>query len=207
MSETSKTIDYYFSVLSPWTYMGDQRFRDMAKRYGFEVRHHPLLSPILFPATGGAALKDRAKPRLDYRLQELARWRKHLALTFNLQPKHFPIPEANATKLILAAQDAGEDVGPLTYAILCAVWEDEKDISDPATLQAIAQSVGLDGQALLAQSQKSTYDEKAEAETQAAIANGVFGYPTYVLGHEKFWGQDRLDFLERALSGDEKADD
>lgn len=206
MSDTAfdraKTVDYYFSVISPWTYFGDQRFRDLVKRHGFTVRHHPLLSLVLFPATGGLPLKDRAKPRQDYRLQELDRWRKLLRIDINLHPKHFPTPEAPATKLILAVQDAGEDVGMLVHAILRAVWEEDRDIADGATLQAIAESVGLDGQALLAQSQSNGYDEKAESVTKAAIERGVFGYPTYAIGEQLFWGQDRLDFVERALSGE-----
>lgn len=193
------TIDYYFSIVSPWAYIGHQRFLDIAKRFNAQVIYHPLSSPDLFPATGGQLLKDRAKHRTDYRLVELARWRDHLGLDLNLQPKHFPIPEAPASKLILAAQDAGQDVGPLLGAIFKAVWADERDASDPETLQKLADGVGLDGAELLKAASDSRFETAFSDTTQTAIANGVFGYPSYVYKGEMFWGQDRLDFLERAL--------
>lgn len=199
MTDSSKTIDYYFSVFSPWAFFGDQRFRDMAAKHGYTIRHHPQLSPVLFPATGGLALKDRAEPRKAYRMTELDRWRKHLGININLTPKFFPVPEAPASKLVLAALDAGHDVGELVHALGRATWVEERDISDPATLSDIAAACGFDGAVLVAASADPAYDEKLNAEAQAAIARGVFGYPTYALGDELFWGQDRLDFLERAL--------
>lgn len=199
MSANAKIVDYYFSVISPWSYLGDKRLRALAHQHGYQVRHHPMLSPVVFPATGGLPLKDRAKPRQDYRLQELERWSQHLGVTIHLKPKFFPAPEAPASKMILAAQDSGEDVGPFVHAILRGVWEEQKDIADDATLRVIAESVGLDGQALLARAKDASYDEKLQAEAQAAIARGVFGYPTYALNEQLFWGQDRLDFVERAM--------
>lgn len=202
MANQTNTIDYYFSVLSPWAYIGDARFNALAKAHNKSVRYHPLLSPVLFPATGGLALKDRAQPRQDYRLAELTRWRDLLGLELNLQPKHFPTPEAAASQLILATQDAGEDPGALVHAIFRAVWVEERDINDAATLNEIAGTVGLDGQALSVKSQSPEFEQACQDETQAAIKAGVFGYPTYVYGDDLLWGQDRLDFLERALNAD-----
>lgn len=202
MTDTANVIDYYFSVFSPWAFFGDQRFRDIAAKHGYTVRHHPQLSPVLFPATGGLALKDRAEPRKAYRMAELKRWSEHLGIPINLTPKFFPVPEAPASKLILAAIDAGHDVGELTHALGRATWQEERDISDPDTLAEIATACGLDGAALLSASAAPEYDDELSAEAQAAIARGVFGYPTYALGDQLFWGQDRLDFLERALLSD-----
>ena len=197
---TDKTIDYYFSVVSPWAYMGHARFLDIAQKFGCQVVYHPLSSPDLFPATGGQLLKDRAQHRKDYRLVELARWSKHLGISLNLQPQYFPIPEAPASKLILAAQEAGHDVGPLLGAIFKAVWTDELDASDAPTLKKLADGCGLDGAALLEASTDESYDSAFAQTTQSAIARGVFGYPSYVYNDELFWGQDRLDFVERALN-------
>ena len=193
-------IDYYFSVISPWAYMGDERLRDIAAKHGYEVRHHPMLSPRLFPATGGKPLKDRAPQRQDYRMQELTRWTKHLGFALNLQPKFFPAPEAAASQLIWAARDADpKKVGLLANALMRAVWEDEQNIADDATLAKIATACKLDGDALVKASKGDAYVKAIEADVDAAIERGVFGYPTYVLGDDLFWGQDRLDFLERAL--------
>lgn len=198
-SDSGKIIDYYFSVFSPWAFFGDQRLRDMAQKYGYTIRHHPQLSPVLFPATGGLALKDRAKPRQAYRMMELTRWSKRLGIAINVTPKFFPVPEAPASKLLMAAMDKGHDVGELTHALGRATWMEEKDISDANTLSAIATACGFDGPALVAASSDEAYDQKLADEGQAAIARGVFGYPTYAVGDELFWGQDRLDFLEDAL--------
>jgi len=197
--QTPPAIDYYFSVMSPWAYLGDQRFQNLAQRFNATVTYHPLSSPDLFPATGGQLLKDRAQHRKDYRLVELERWRKRLSVPLTLNPKHFPTPEAPASKLILAVQDAGLNPGPLVSAIFKAVWTDDLNISDAATLTTLATNCGLDGEALLSASAAAPFDAAFTATTQAAIARGVFGYPTYVLNNELFWGQDRLDFVERAL--------
>lgn len=201
MAHAPDTIEYYFSVFSPWAYIGDTRFRELAKAHGKTVRYHPLLTPLLFPATGGTPLKDRAQPRQDYRMAELKRWRDLLGLELNLEPKYFPVPEALASQLILATQDAGEDAGALTHAIFRAVWVEDSDISDVATLTKIAGSVGLDGQALMVTAQGKDVVQACQDTTAAAITAGVFGYPTYVYGDVLLWGQDRLDFLERALNG------
>lgn len=197
---TDKTIDYFFSIMSPWAYLGDRRFQDTAKRFGARIVYHPLSSPDLFPATGGLLLKDRAQHRKDYRLVELERWSKHLGLPLNLQPQHFPVPEAMASKLVLATQNAGEDTGPLLSAIFKAVWADELNVSDAPTLKKLADGCGLDGAALLQASTDESYDSAFTQTTQSAIARGVFGYPSYIYNDELFWGQDRLDFVERALS-------
>jgi len=182
--------------------LGDARFQDLAKRFGARVVYHPLSSPDLFPATGGQLLKDRAQHRKDYRLIELERWRNHLGVPLNVQPKHFPVPEAPASKLILATQEADLDAGPLLSAILKAVWAGELDVSDTATLKTLTDGCGLDGSALLQASLDESFDIAFFETTQAAIVRGVFGYPSYVYNDELFWGQDRLDFLERALGED-----
>jgi len=195
MAVTPQTIDYYFSVMSPWAYLGDARFQELAHKHNKSVRYHPLLSPDLFPATGGKLLKDRAQHRNDYRMIELKRWRDFLGINIRLEPKHFPVQETFASQLILATEDAGA----LTHALLRAVWEEDQDISKPEILTEIANGVGLDGAALIVKSQTDAYAQAVKAETQSAIAAGVFGYPTYVYNGELFWGQDRINFLDRAL--------
>ena len=194
-------IDYYFSIISPWTYFGDARLHDIAKATGATISYHPCSSPDLFPNTGGKMLKDRGTHRQNYRMVELNRWKAHLNMDLNPTPAHFPVPEAPGSKLVLAAKDAGAEPGSLVSGLLKAVWAEEKDISDPDTLVAIANAAGLDGEALLNASQDEKYDAAFAKSTQDAIDGGVFGYPTYVTDGEMFWGQDRLEFLERRLKG------
>jgi 2-hydroxychromene-2-carboxylate isomerase len=194
----AKVVDYYMSPLSPWTYLGAQRFIALARAAGAEIRLKPLNTGEVFAATGGLPLAKRAPARQAYRLVELARWKRHLGLPMNIQPKHFPVPDRLAAGLIVAARQAGLDAIGLSNALLRAVWEQERDVSDPATLKTILAENGLPESLLQAAGSQAVADEIA-GNTAEAIGRNVFGVPTYVYRDEPFWGQDRLDFLERAL--------
>ena len=194
-----RTVDYYCSLASPYAYMGDARFTDMARRLGVTVRHKPVDFSRIFPASGGLPLAQRAPQRQVYRLMELKRWRAFLDLPLNLHPKYFPVAEWPAAGMVIAARQKGLDCAALTHAILKAVWTEERDIADGATLSAIAGEIGIDGDALLAAAGSPGVKQAYDADTAEAITRGVFGAPTYVYGDELFWGQDRLEFLEQAL--------
>lgn len=194
------TIDYYFAPQSPWTYFGHQRLADIAQAAGAQIRVRPIDLGRVFPVSGGVQLKDRAKQRQAYRLVELARFRDYLQLPLNLQPKYFPVVPTLASKTIVATQIGAGDAAAfgLAGAMMTAVWAQERDIACPETLKQILNDCGLPADTIIeADSDRvqSAYDEY----TDAAIALGVFGAPTYVLDGELFWGQDRLMFLERAL--------
>lgn len=195
----SKLVDYYFSPSSPWTYLGHQRFTDIARQRGAQIEVKPVDLGVIFPQSGGLPLGKRAPQRQAYRLIELERWKAHLGVPLNVHPKYFPVDGNLAALAIVAAAPSGAEAQMrLAGAILRAVWADELNIADPATLRAAAAKAGLDGDRLLADapSAKARYD----AFTQEALARGVFGAPTYVYRNELFWGQDRLDFLDRALA-------
>jgi 2-hydroxychromene-2-carboxylate isomerase len=194
-----KIIDYYFSPISPWAYLGGPRLIEIAARHGAEVRVKPVALKTVFPQTGGLPLAKRAPARQAYRLMELRRWRDHLGLPITLHPAHFPAPDEAAAGLIIAAGETGGDPLRLSQAVLAAVWAEERDIADPATLEAIAGETGHDGPALLAKAEDPAIQATYQALSEEAVARGVFGSPTYALGDELFWGQDRLDFLDRAL--------
>jgi len=193
-------IDYYLTPISPWTYLGGLRLEAIAQRHGATVRVKPVDFGTIFPKTGGLPLAQRAKERQAYRLMELQRWRKRLGVPLTLHPAHFPVPDLLAAGVILAAGEAGGDALGLANAIGRAVWAEERNIADPATLQALATANGHDGAALLARAGDAAIAERRQALTQEALAAGVFGAPTYVVDGELFWGQDRLDFLEEKLS-------
>jgi len=195
----SKHVDYYFSPASPWTYLGHERFAAIAKRHGAEIAVKPVDYGVIFPQSGGLPLGKRAPQRQAYRLMELGRWKAQLGVPLNAQPKFFPVDGNPAALAIVAAAPSGAEAQMrLAGAILRALWAEEKNIADPASLKAAAAAAGLDGDKLLADapSAKAQYD----ALTQEALARGVFGAPTYVYRDELFWGQDRLDFLDRALA-------
>ena len=197
----SKTIDYYFTPQSPWTYLGHARFAAMAETAGATVRVLPADYGRVFPASGGLPLGKRAPQRQAYRLMELARFRDFSGLPMNIQPKFFPVAGDDAARLIIAVDlnDGAAAAMRLSAAVFAAVWEREMDIADAGTLAGLLAHCGL-GANRLDESRQSAVQQKYDANTQAALDAGVFGAPSYVVDGEIFWGQDRLDFLQRELN-------
>jgi 2-hydroxychromene-2-carboxylate isomerase len=196
----SRTIDYYFTPQSPWTYLGHTRFAAIAKAAGATVRVRPIDFGAVFPVSGGLPLGKRAPQRQAYRLADLARFSKHLDIDLNPKPKFFPVASDDAARLIIAAdlRDGTEAAMKLCGAVFAAVWVQERNIADPKVLEALAAECGLDARRC-DQAQSQTVQERYEDYTQQAIDAKVFGAPSYVIDGEIFWGQDRLDFVERAL--------
>ena len=196
-----KTIDYYSSPMSPWTYLGHARLREIARRHGAAIAVKPVDYGRVFPVSGGLPLKQRAPQRQAYRMVELKRWRDHVGVPIRLEPKYFPIPADLAAKVIIAAAPAGtERQLDLAEAIMKACWQEDRDISNADTLAAITTSVGMEGAALVADAQSPAAQGEYDRLTQEAIDRQIFGAPTYVIDGEPFWGQDRLDFVDRALA-------
>ena len=192
---TGKSIDYYDSMSSPWTYLGHLRFLDLARRFDLKVRHKPMDLLNVWSVSGGLPLKQRARQRQAYRHQELRRWRERLGIPCNLEPAYHPVADRRACYLVIAATQQGLDWEKLSYALLRAVWVEERNIADHPTLTAIANENGMDGAALLKATDGAAVQAEYQTNTEEAIARGVFGAPTYVFDDEMFWGQDRLDML------------
>ncbi|MBR1209700.1 2-hydroxychromene-2-carboxylate isomerase [Bradyrhizobium sp. JYMT SZCCT0180] len=195
------TIDYYLSLNSPWTYMGSGPFAEIARRYGAQVNVKPAKFGPIFEQTGGLPLPKRSPQRQAYRLMELKRWREVRGLPLTVEPKFFPSDDAAATRLVIAAKLQGKDAHKLSLELARAVWEREESFADPAVLASSAQRAGLDAAAVRAGGPSDAeLDALYEQYTQDAVKAGVFGAPSYVLpSGEIFWGQDRLELLERAL--------
>ena len=195
------TIDYYFATMSPWTYLGHARFAAIAKAAGATVRVRPFDLGKVFPVSGGLPLAKRAPQRQAYRLVELRRFADHLKLPLNLHPAHFPVSGDASARLILAVdQHDGTDAAmALTGAVLRGVWADERNIADAGDLAAMLKALGLP-ERRLDDAADSAVNARYEANTQRAIELQVFGSPSYVIDCELFWGQDRLDFVERRLA-------
>lgn len=196
----SKQITIYYVMQSPWTYLGWARLRELVARSGAAADYRPIQSGRMFEASGTLPLAKRPKQRQAYRLMELRRWRDHLGVPLNLHPKYFPVDESLAARMTIAHRQRGGDVAALSQAMMAAVWAEERDLADHATLLALAREQGADGPALLEAAQDQAALHEYEANTDAAIEQGVFGVPTFVIENELFWGQDRLDFVARALA-------
>ncbi len=197
----TNTIDYYMTLNSPWTYLGSALFAEIAKRHGAAVNIKPAKFGPIFEQTGGLPLPKRAPARRAYRMMELKRWREVRNVPVTLEPKHFPCDDTVATRLLIAAKLAGKDAHKLSLELGRALWEREENLADPAAVAAAAQRAGLDEAALRASGPTDAeLDALHEQYTREALAAGVFGAPSFVLSSgEIFWGQDRLELLERQL--------
>jgi 2-hydroxychromene-2-carboxylate isomerase len=190
-------IDYYFATMSPWAYLGHARFTQLAATYQQEVRVLPADLGAVFAKTGGVPLGQRSPERQAYRLEELARWRDFLGLPLTLKPAYFPVSGELSSLAIHACvkTHGAAKAMALSGAMLKAVWAQERNIADLATLSTICSEQGLSMQTLDLEAARPAY---ADA-TQQALAAGVFGAPWFRFNGASFWGQDRLEFLERAL--------
>lgn len=194
-------VDYYISLNSPWTYLGSARFSELRARYDLTVSVKPSKFGEVFAQTGGLPLPKRSPQRQAYRLMELKRWRDHLGIPITIEPKFFPADEQAAAHLVIAAGQQGLDALSLSHEIGKAQWEREENIALPEVLNAAARRAGLDANAIRkAAPEAAELDQAWAANTAEAVAKGVFGAPSWRLPTgEIFWGQDRLELLERAL--------
>ena len=198
----SKTIQYFLAPHSPWTYLGHDRLVVLAKTAGAHVDIKPFDLGKVFGASGGLPLAKRAPQRQAYRLLELARWSEQLGLPLNPQPTFSPIPPDSAAKLIIATRTSlGFDAAlEVAGAVMRALWAEDRNIADDDTLAQVASSCGFDGRMLVKSARTAGVQEQYDRNTDDALAANVFGAPWYVVDGAGFWGQDRLDFVERALA-------
>ena len=195
-------LSYYFTMASPWTWLGHDEAMALCRKHGVAVDILPVDLADVFSTSGGLPLPQRAPQRRAYRLVELQRWRTRRGADLNLHPTYFPAPADRANCMAVAAVMGGLDAAALARALMRGVWAEDRNIGDDGDLMAIADAAGLDGAALLAEAGSAAVQDRYRAQTEQAKAAGVFGAPTYVWRGEPFWGQDRLDFLARALAGE-----
>ena len=195
----SVTVDYYFSLLSPWAYIGHGALHDAMNRVGANIAYKPMNVPSAFAASDTLALGKRHVTRQAYRTLELQRWQVKRNLSFNLWPANWPFAAATGDKMIIACVRTGEDPSAFMEAVLSGIWEREADYSDEGALVSAANEVGLNGASLLQEAKQDALDAIYEENTTAAIDAGVFGVPAYFYKDEYFWGQDRIELLEDAI--------
>ena len=196
----SRSITYYFSLHSPWTYLGNTVFHDIARRHGCAIDYRPMPLRSVFDETGGLPLPKRHPVRQRYRLVDLQRWRERRGLPLVLQPKHFPFDASQADRMAIAILAAGHDPSAFIADVMAGVWARNEDMTRPEALLACADRAGLDGPMLLAATESPVVRLRYEDALGQAVEAGVFGAPSYVLDGEVFWGQDRLELLDSALT-------
>ena len=194
-------IDYYLGTISPWCYLAGDRLERIAERHGATITYKPLDLMQLFDRTGGLPPAQRHPNRTAYRNQELPRWADYLEMPINLKPAHFPTNMAPSSYAIIAAQDAGGgDLAGLVQGFLRACWVEERNIAEDDVIRDLLSANGFDPR--LADSGLFTGAETYGRNLEQAVAAGAFGAPFYIVtdSDERFWGQDRLDMLDRHLA-------
>jgi 2-hydroxychromene-2-carboxylate isomerase len=192
-------IDYWFSLASPWAFLGHDPFLELAKTHELVIAYKPVFLPGVFKETGGLPLPQRAPARQRYRMLELQRWREYRGLPLKLRPRNWPFDPKLADCCVTAIVEAGGDPAGFMRAVWKASWIDEEDCAPQAKIAELLSRTGHDAEDVIAAAQSETVQSIYAAHVIEAIAAGVIGSPCYVLGGEVFWGQDRLELLARAL--------
>lgn len=192
-------IDYYLFPLSPFAYLAGLRLEETAARHGATITYIPVQLFRIFAETGTAPVKDRHPSRQAYRLADIARVAALNDLPVNVQPRHWPTNPVPACTAIIEAQKAGGgDLGALAHSLGRAVWAEERDIAQDEVVRDCLQAAGFAPD--LAERGMLSGSETLERNTTQALLRGVFGVPTYGVGDELFWGQDRLPHLDAHLA-------
>lgn len=195
-----RRIDYFFSPVSPFVYLAGKRLEEVAAKHGAEVAYKPVDPAALFARTGGVPLAQRHDSRKTYRLQELRRQGQKLGLPINLQPAFWPVNPAPASYAIIAADRAGGgDTGALAQSFARAVWAEDRDIADDAVIRDLLEKAGFDPK--VADRGMLSAAETYTVNLEEAVAQGAFGVPFYIVGEERFWGQDHIEDLDLHLAG------
>ena len=195
-----KKIEYYMSHGSPWTFLGHKRINKIASENNCELILMPVNYGEVFPATGGLPVNKRSIQRQKYRLQELARWSEFLKVKLNTEPKFFPSRSLLPSLAIISAKMLKyENVMDIAYRIMEALWVKELDIDDEETLKSIISKLIPTAEELIDFSKQEKVSNEINKNTEKALKSSVFGAPTYIIDEEVFWGQDRLDFVERYI--------
>jgi 2-hydroxychromene-2-carboxylate isomerase len=195
-----RSVDYYFSMASPWAYIGHAPFMEIAARHGLEINHKPIFLGRVFAETGGQPLPQRHPARQRYRMVELQRWREKRSLSFNLKPKFWPFDVNLADRFVIAIAAARKDPDPFLRRAFAGIWEEERNLADPLVITELAEAAGLDSTSLLKAARGDMTEALYGLNLENAVAGDVFGSPAYVLDGEVFWGQDRLELLGDALA-------
>ena len=197
-----RTVDYYFCLNSPWVYLSQGRLEETARTHGARINYIPVdLKEMMLRLMGMEDPPERSELHRAYGKRDMARWAAHYDLPLTGSPRFYPVSQHLAARVTIAADRFGADTGRLAFALPKAVWADERDIADRGVLAAICEECGLPGDIMLQAADDRAVIDRFMSNTDEALARGVFGIPSYVVDGEIYWGQDRLDFVDRALAG------
>ena len=193
----ARELEFFFDYGSPFSYLADSQLKGLAERTGARVIYRPMLLGGVFKETGNSSpIAIEAKRK--YSNIDLARWAKHYGVAA-LHNAHFPINTIRLMRGAIAAEHLG--VFPAYHrAIYDAFWRDGLNLGDAAVVREVLQRAGLDAERIAAASEEPAVKDALRVSTETAVARGAFGAPTFFVGDQMFWGNDRLMFVEQALS-------
>ena len=195
-----KIIEYYMSHGSPWTFLGHKRINKIASQNDFELNIMPVNYGEIFPVSGGLPVNKRPVQRQQYRLQELLRWSEFLKIRLNPEPKFFPSRSLLPSLIIISAKLLNyENLMEIAYKIMEGLWLKELNIDDEKTLKNILSKLTSSSEELIEFAKEEIVLKEMKMNTKKALKSSVFGAPTYIIDDQVFWGQDRLDFVERYI--------
>jgi len=194
-----RQLTVYFSLLSPWAYIGHAELLRLAEKQGLAVDYRPVDLMEVFPESGGLPLSKRHPARQAYRLLELQRWRQKRGLDFHLWPRFWPFNPAHADRVICALVAEKADPQKFIAGAFAAIFEQNRNLADADEIAAVLGETGYHP-SWLARAEAPAAAALYADNRRQALAAGVFGSPSYVLDGEVFWGQDRLDLLDDALT-------
>ena len=203
-----KTIEYYYALASPWSFLGNQKLIEIAKAHNLEIDPIIIDYDEMFSAAKTVPLPQRPILRKKYRLVELRRWATFRHVKFNAEPKYYKgeVEEPNERQgalMVVAAKEAGLDSLKLAHAISRALWAEERNPFNKNELIRIADAEGFDGFSLYERTNDEEIIAAYSANTQKSIEREVFGMPFYIVHGQPYWGQDRLELMEYVLSTEE----
>lgn len=197
-----KIVEYYYSLASPWSYLGARRLMDLCDRTGAAIDSYPIAT---IKDNGWIPLWEKPAVRQAYVFTDLARWAKRLGVPMVIDGRPEMAGLVDALPMVHAVQVQGHDPLALSLALQTAYWRDCRDVGNQGPRIEVATEAGYDGAALAAMEDSEAVAEQRKKMFDAARKAGVFGSPTYIYRGEVFWGQDRLDFLADALTAKEVA--
>ena len=195
-----KTIDFYFSFISLYTYIGYEAFGSLVTKHNLKINYKPIDLHTIFNASGGLPVSKRPPQRQSYRLVEMQRWSLARNIPLVLKPKHHPSNPVIGHRMLLAAIENHLDVETFIGNALKILWVDDHNIEDPEIIIDAANRSGLDGKQLFNQSADARYDAELNRFTTEALESQVFGTPFFIYQGEPFWGQDRLEMLDELIT-------
>jgi 2-hydroxychromene-2-carboxylate isomerase len=193
-------IDFYYDFSSPNAYFAAFLLPPIAERHGASIEWKPIFLGGLFKELGVSSkpgMSSPAKAKDSMRDQE--RWSAKHDIPFRFASR-FPLNTVKPLRVALALGSDGGDLRAYTQAVYRAYWADDRDVSDDAELQGICDALGLDGASLVARASDPAIKAALKDATDEAMRREVFGVPTFIVGGELFFGKDRLDFVEDALT-------